>query len=267
MLFIIVGERINTSRKRVQEAVAERNAAYIQEDVKKQQEAGANYIDVNAGARIGHEMEDMEWLLNVIQEVVTVPLCLDSPDPNVLEMAYGMAKEPPMINSISLEKERFDAMAQCLEGKECKIVALCMDDLGMPISAQDIIDRAKRLVQGLEDLGMKRGYIYVDPLVQPVSTNTLNAIMVLEAVRGIMNELLRVHTVCGLSNASYGLPQRKIINRTFLSLMMASGLDGAIMDPLDPDLMAIFKTTQMLLGKDDFCAEYLKAARAGEIQS
>ena len=118
-MFVVVGERINTSRKRVQEAVAEKNAVYIQEDVKKQQEAGATYIDVNACARIGHEMEDMEWLLKVIQKVVTVPLCIDSPDPNVLEMAYGMVKECPMINSISLEKERYDMMAPFLKGKDC----------------------------------------------------------------------------------------------------------------------------------------------------
>ena len=80
-MFVVVGERINTSRKRVQEAVEKKDASYIVDEVKKQKEAGASYIDVNAGARIGHEMEDMKWLLEVIQEVVTVPLCLDSSDP------------------------------------------------------------------------------------------------------------------------------------------------------------------------------------------
>lgn len=266
-MFVVVGERINTSRKRVQEAVAERNAVYIQEDVKKQQEAGATYIDVNAGARIGHEMEDVEWLLKVIQEVVSVPLCIDSPDPNVLEMAYEMVNEPPMINSISLENDRYVMMAPFLKGKDCKIVALCMDDSGMPTSAQDIIERAKRLVLELESIGMKDDSIFIDPLVQPVSTNSSNAVMVMEAVKGIMDELPNVHTICGLSNVSYGLPQRKIINRLFLNLMMASGLDGAILDPLDRDLMAVLKTTEMLLGRDDFCAKYLKAVRAGKIKA
>jgi len=104
-MFVVVGERINTSRKKVQEAVIDKDYAYIQNDVEKQQAAGATFIDVNAGARIGYERKDMEWLLMVIQEVVTVPLCLDSPDPEVLEMAYDMVKEMPMINSISLEKE------------------------------------------------------------------------------------------------------------------------------------------------------------------
>jgi 5-methyltetrahydrofolate--homocysteine methyltransferase len=266
-MFCVVGERINTSRKKVQKAVTERNVGYIQEDVKKQQRAGTDFIDVNAGAHIGHEMEDMKWLIEVIQETVTVPLCLDSPDPNVLEMAYQIVKERPIINSISLEKERYAAMAPFLKGKDCKIIALCMDDSGMPESAQDIINRAKKLVQGLEGLGMKRNYIYVDPLVQPVSTDTSKAVMVMEAVKGITSELPGVHIIGGLSNISFGLPQRRIINRTFVSLMMGAGMDSAIIDPLDQAMMAIIKTTQMLLGKDDFCIEYLKAVRAGKIHT
>jgi 5-methyltetrahydrofolate--homocysteine methyltransferase len=212
-------------------------------------------------------MESMEWLLGVIQDVAAVPLCIDSPDPEVLETAYGMLKEAPMINSISLERERFETMIPFLKGKECSVVALCMDDSGMPTGSLDIIDRAKRLVQALENIGMKRGQIYVDFLVQPVSTNTLNGLIVMDAVRGIMQEIAGVHTICGLSNISFGLPQRKIINRTFLPLMMTSGLDTAILDPLDRELMAVVMTAEMLLGQDDYCTKYLRAVRAGEIQS
>jgi cobalamin-dependent methionine synthase I len=266
-MFLVVGERINTSRKRVQEAVSRRDAAYIQQDVLAQQEKGASYIDVNAGARIGHEKKDMEWLITVIQEVVTVPLCLDSPDPDVLKIACEMLKKPPMINSISLEKKRFQTMVPFLNGKECKIVALCMDDSGLPVNSRDTIDRAKKIVEGIEKTGISRDSIFVDPLIQPISTNTSNAVTVLDAIRGIKNEIPGVRTICGLSNISYGLPQRKIINRTFLALTMASGLDAAIMDPLDQDLMAILRTTEMLLGKDDFCGRYLKAVRSGEIKA
>ncbi len=118
-MFEVIGERVNTSRKMVQAAVAEREAAYIIDDVQKQQAAGAAYIDVNAGARIGHETEDMQWLLETIQPVVETPLSLDSPDPAILEMAFQMVKTTPLINSISLEKERFDAMIPFLDGKSC----------------------------------------------------------------------------------------------------------------------------------------------------
>jgi cobalamin-dependent methionine synthase I len=264
-MFCMVGERINTTRKRVQQAVADRDAAYIQQDVQAQQRCGAQYIDINAGARIGHETEDMQWLLEVVQPVVTVPLCLDSPDPKVLAMAYERVQKPPMINSISLEKARFDAMAPFLEGKKCKIVALCLDDSGLPKTALQIVQRAETIVMRLAGLGFSRDSVYVDPLVQPVSTDTKNGAMVLEAVSEIRKALAGVHIICGLSNISYGLPKRKIINRTFLSLMMAAGLDAAILDPLDADLTAVLKTTQMLLGQDIYCAKYLKAFRAGEI--
>ena len=264
-MFVVIGERINTSRKRVQEAVAQRDATYIREDVLKQEKAGASYIDVNAGARIGHEMEDMKWLIEIIQDVVTLPLCLDSPDPKVLEMAYGMTKKEPMINSISLEKNRYNIMMPFLEGKQCRVLALCMGDSGMPKSVSQIIDRAKRLVQGLEEIGMQRDSIYVDPLVQPVSTESSNGIMAREAVAGIMQELPGVHTTCGLSNISFGMPARKRVNRNFLTLMMASGLDAAIADPLDHELMTTIKITEVLLGKDEYCRRYLRAYRAGEI--
>ncbi|SDO53713.1 dihydropteroate synthase [Desulforhopalus singaporensis] len=266
-MFEVIGERINTSRKKVQEAVANRDADYIVDDVKKQQEAGAAYIDVNAGARIGHETEDMKWLLDTIQPVVSIPLALDSPDPAVLEMAFGMVSTEPMINSISLEKERFDAMMPFLEGKACKIIALCMDDAGMPSSAADIIARADTLVKELSGIGIPVSSMYVDPLVQPISTDNNKGNMVLDAVRGIKSNYPEIHITGGLSNISYGLPQRKIINRTFVALMMDAGMDSAIIDPLDEKIMATIKTADMLLGNDNFCGNYLKGVRSGAIEA
>jgi 5-methyltetrahydrofolate--homocysteine methyltransferase len=266
-MFEVIGERINTTLKKVQAAVIDRDADYIQADVKKQEACGATYIDVNAGARIGHEKEDMEWLLKVIQETTELPLCLDSPDPEVLEMAYGMVKKTPMVNSISLEKDRFDAMMPFLKGKECKIIALCMDDSGMPKNANDIFNRAKSIVGELEAIGFKRQDIYVDPLIQPMSVDKDNGNMAMDAVKAIMTGLEGVHTTGGLSNISYGLPQRKIINRIFLSMMMKVGFDSAIMDPLDNEIMAAMKTADMLKGNDNFCMNYLKGVRAGAIKA
>jgi len=266
-MFTVIGERINTTLKKVQAAVKERDSAYIVGDVIKQTECGATYIDVNAGARIGHEEEDMKWLLEIVQSATDLPLCLDSPDPSVLEMAYGMVNQAPMVNSISLEKNRFDTMLPFLSGKECKIIALCMDDSGMPKNVGDIVARAKTIVGELEKIGIKREAIFVDPLIQPMSVDGDNGTMVMEAVRQIMADLEGVHTTGGLSNISYGLPQRKIINRSFLVMMMAHGFDSAIMDPFDKAIMAVLKTGEMLKGQDNFCMNYLKAVRAGAIES
>jgi 5-methyltetrahydrofolate--homocysteine methyltransferase len=266
-MFEVIGERINTSRMKVQEAVAARNAEYIIDDVTKQQEAGAAYIDINAGARIGHEAEDMKWLIDTIQPIAKVPLTLDSPDPAVLEMAFQMVEGTPMINSISLEKARFDAMMPFLEGKTCKILALCMDDTGMPNSFDDIIGRANTLVKELTGIGFALSDIYIDPLVQPISTDITKGFSVLEATRGIKAKYPDIHISGGLSNISFGLPHRKMINRTFLTLMMDAGMDSAILDPLDVKIMATIQTADMLLGNDDFCLNYIKGVRAGVIES
>ncbi|MEN8226485.1 MAG: dihydropteroate synthase, partial [Bacteroidota bacterium] len=225
------------------------------------------YIDVNAGARIGHETEDMKWLLDTIQPVVDLPLTLDSPDPAVLEMAFGMVEKTPMVNSISLEKERFEAMMPFLSGKDCRVIALCMDDAGMPNSSDDIVDRGKTLIEELNKVGIPTVNIYVDPLVQPISTDSTKGVMVLDAVRAIKKLFPEVHITGGLSNISYGLPQRHIINRTFVTLMMDAGMDSAIIDPLDEKIMATIKTADMLLGYDQYCMNFLKGVRAGAIVS
>ena len=266
-MFEVIGERINTSRKLIQAAVAERNTDYIIDDVKNQQEASAAYIDVNAGARIGHETEDMKWLLDTIQPIVTLPLTLDSPDPAVLEMAFRMVEKTPMVNSISLEKERFDAMMPFLNGKDCKVIALCMDDSGMPDSSDDIIGRADILVKELNGVGIDTENIYIDPLVQPISTDTKKGVMVLDAVRGIKARYPQVHITGGLSNISYGLPQRHIINRTFVALLMGAGMDSALIDPLDKEIMATIKTADMLLDHDAYCMNFLKGVRSGVLKS
>ncbi len=266
-MFTIIGERINTTLKNVKAAVESRDADYIKDDVKKQTELGATYIDVNAGARIGHEEEDMKWLLENVQQATDLPLCLDSPDPKILETAYGMVEKTPMINSISLEKERMDAMIPFLKGKKCRIIALCMADSGMPKTAEDIFKRAQSIVAELENIGFEKDDIFVDPLFQPMSVDSNNGTMVMSAVHRIMTELKGVHTTGGLSNISYGLPQRRIINRSALLLMMANGFDSAIMDPFDTKIMSALKTGEMLLGQDNFCMNYIQGVRAKKILS
>jgi cobalamin-dependent methionine synthase I len=163
-----------------------------------------------------------------VQEATNLPLCLDSPDPEILKMAYTKVKQILMVNSISLEKDRFDAMMPFLKGKECKIIALCMDDTGMPKSVDDIVNRGKTIVRELENIGSKRDDIFIDPRIQPKGVDINNGMMAMNAVRTIMTDLKGVHIAGGLSNICYGLPQRKIINRSFLLLMMASGFDSAI---------------------------------------
>jgi len=262
---LIIGERINTSRKGVNEAVEKRDAAYITVDIHKQAQAGANYIDVNAGSRIGSEMEDMNWLVEVVEAAAEIPLSLDSPDPNVLMAMTKKAKKKPMINSTTAEKSRFEAMKAVVQQRECEVVALCMDERGIPSAVDQALENASFLVKNLTQLGIPIESIHLDPMIQPISVNGKNGPLALETIRRIHQEFPGVRTVCGLSNVSFGLPHRFLVNRTFLILCIGAGLTGAIVDPLDQKMMSNILVAETLVGRDDYCVRYLKANRAGTL--
>ncbi len=266
MSFTIIGELLNTSRPEIQKAVAQRDAETIQKVVRSQEKNGVQYIDINTGAGIQTENQDMQWLIHTVQAVATIPLCIDSPDPHVLSSAWDILDRPPMINSISLEKNRFAQMLDILKGRDCQVVALCMDDTGMPKTAAQVCHRAHALVSALANINIDPNDIWIDPLVGPVSTHTGNGLIALEAVGAIKKEIPGINTVCGLSNISFGLPNRRVINRYFLSLMMNQGLDGAIMDPLDQDLITALKTSRMLMGQDEFCMDFMEHCTANPVQ-
>lgn len=258
---IIVGELINASRKPIAEAIKNRDVSYIQQVAKDEQAAGANYIDVNAGIFVGEEADYLKWLVQLVQEVVDGPCCIDSPDPKAIEAALSIHRGPAMLNSISLEKERYDAFIPLVSGTEHKVVALCMSDEGMPETAEARVKIADELINRLIKQGLTLDQIYVDPLVQPLSTNDTYGIEFLKAIGMIMDNYPGVHTMCGLSNISFGLPLRKFLNRTFGIMAIDRGLDGMIMNPLDKEFMASIITAEALRGKDAYCAGYLKAYR------
>ncbi|MCJ7495376.1 MAG: dihydropteroate synthase [Deltaproteobacteria bacterium] len=262
---LIVGERINTSRKAVNEAVGKRDGTYITMDVQKQVKAGADYIDVNAGSRIGSEMEDMKWLVEIIEAAVDVPLTLDSPDPKVLQAIAPKVKKRPMINSTTAESNRFEAMKAVLQERECDVVALCMDDWGIPKTVEESLRSASFLVQNLTHLGIPLERIHLDPLIQPIGVNKDNGVLAVETIRSLHREFPGVRTICGLSNVSFGLPNRFLVNRLFMVLCIGAGLTGAIVDPLDRKMMTNILLAETLVGRDDYCMKYLKATRAGTL--
>ena len=261
----IVGELINASRKAVKAAIESKNEEAVKKLAKDQYEAGANYIDVNAGVFVGQESEYLKWLVEVVQSIVDGPCCIDSPDPNAIETALAVHKGTAMINSISLEKDRYDTLLPLVAGTNLKVVALCMSDEGMPETTDDRMKIADKLVNGLLQNNVAIENIFVDPLVQPVSTNNLFGVEFLNAIEQIVTTFKGIHTMCGLSNISFGLPNRPFLNQTFMSMAIAKGLDGAIINPLDKKMMANIIAATALAGNDDFCMEYLKAFRANKL--
>ncbi|MGB6011483.1 MAG: dihydropteroate synthase [Desulfobacterales bacterium] len=262
---LIVGEIINTSRRRIAEAVEKQDAAFIGQVAKDQADAGADFIDVNAGTFVDRETEYLCWLVKTVQDAVDLPLCLDSPSPEALSEAIKHHRGEPMINSISLEKDRFDAMLPIVTAQPCRIVALCMTETAMPVTVEERVHAAGELISRLTAEGVAIENIYVDPLVQPVSVDTRMGDAVLSAIKSIMNDFPGVNTICGLSNISFGLPARRLINSSFLSLCMLQGLTAAILDPTDKRLMAYLLSTRMILGKDEYCGDFIDAYENGII--
>ncbi len=259
----IVGELINASRKKIRDDIKEKNSAVISKVAKDQYEAGADYIDVNAGIFVGKEQDYMKWLIKTVQEAVDAPCCIDSPDPKVIEEALKVHKGIPMVNSISLEKERYENMIPVIKGSDMKIIALCMSDEGMPYTKDERMKIADKLVNRLVSNNVAMENIYVDPLVQPIGSGDNLGIEFLNAIEQIHHEFESVHTICGLSNISYGIPQRQFANQTFMIMALTKGLDSAIMDPLDKKMMANIITAEMLAGKDQYCEKYMNAYRNG----
>jgi len=259
---IIIGELINASRKAIGKAIEAEDVAAIQKIAQDQAAAGADYIDVNAGIFVGKEPLYLKWLVKTVQEVTDKPCAIDSPDPGAIAAGLEVHKGTPMINSISLEKDRYDNLMPIVAGTDLRVIALCMSDAGMPETVDDRLKIADTLVGSLVKNNVKVENIFVDPLVQPMSVNNTFGVEFLNAVEAIMDRFPGIHTACGLSNISYGLPARKFLNQTFMAMAIAKGLDGAIINPLDKKMMANIIAAEALSGRDNFCMNYLKGFRA-----
>lgn len=262
---IIVGEKINSSRAAISQAVEARDSEFIVQVAQEQAEAGASFIDVNAGTFVERETDCLCWLVETVQQAIELPLCLDSPNPKALSEAMKLHRGEPMINSISLEEDRFNKLLPVVKSGPCHIVALCMSQTSMPTTVEERVEVGSELISRLTEKGVPLDKIYVDPLIQPVSVDTNMGSAALGAIREIMSTFPGVHTICGLSNISFGLPERRLINRNFLALAMAHGLSAAILDPTDPRLMSTLLSVEMLLGRDEFCEQYIDAYQDGRL--
>lgn len=264
---LIIAERINTSRKAIAPAVASKDVAFVQNEAQSQAAAGAHYIDVNCGTLLEREPEYMAWLVDVVQEVVKVPLSIDSPNPEAVRIGLQRHKNgQPFINSISNEKARFESLLPLALEYGAKVIAMASGSKeAMPSTAEERIAEATLLVERLTQAGVPLGDIYVDPMVFPIGADFNSGKAVMDTIRAVMERFPGVHTICGLSNVSYGLPVRKLLNQNFLVLCMAAGLDAAILDPTDGRLMSNVLAAEALLGRDEFCVNYVQASREGRL--
>jgi 5-methyltetrahydrofolate--homocysteine methyltransferase len=263
MAFQIIAEKLNGTRKAVQAAVVGRDTAFVEDLARRQAEAGATWIDVNAGTSPDREADDLLWLVETVQAVVDLPLSLDTANPKALRAALGAVSRTPLVNSISGERARLEGVLPQAAEAGSPVVALALDDSGIPATAEARMEIVRRLVDATRGAGIPDERVYVDPLVMTISTNVQSANVAVAIMRAVKAEFPAVHMTSGLSNVSFGLPARSLVNRTYLTLAVEAGLDSAILDPLDRELRASLLATELLLGKDRHCLAYTRAFRAG----
>jgi len=266
---IIIGERINATRKPIARALRQRDAGLILKEARAQVAAGAHYLDLNAGLGKGTEREDMTWLIETVQQLGPQALCLDSSDPAVLDACLPLVKNPDvMINSINGEEKRIAGLLPVLRRHpDAKVVALTMDDAGIPEGAERRVEIAVKLIALLTENGIKPENIFIDCLVQPVSVNQENVLIFLRVIRELKRLHPAVKTTCGLSNVSFGLPLRRLVNRHFLIVAIYEGLASAIIDPTEEGVAESICITETLIGKDAYCINYLQSFRDGALGS
>jgi 5-methyltetrahydrofolate corrinoid/iron sulfur protein methyltransferase len=261
----IIGEKINGTRTQVREAIVNRDEGFIKRLAEDQASAGADLLDVNAGTTPDREPDDLAWLVETVQDVVEVPLCLDSTNPVALIEALNHIKRVPMINSISGEGERLKNILPIVLQHNCSVVALALDESGIPKSVDQRLRVVEKIFETTRKTGLSDAKVYVDPLILTLATDIQAGLIALESMRSIKRQYPEAHITSGLSNISFGLPARALINRTFLTLALEAGLDSAIVDPTNQSFCETLLASELLLGRDPFCRRYTQAFRSGLI--
>jgi cobalamin-dependent methionine synthase I len=258
---IVIGERLNSTRQRVLEAMRAKDEAFLVEEAGTQRRAGADYIDINAAALLGKEVETLTWAVPLLRKEVGAPLSIDTPNPAAMEAGLRLHAGRALLNSLTGEESKTRRLLPLVKEFKPAVIALCLDDRGLPTSADQELEVASRITDLLVKQGVSPEDIFVDPLVRPVGVDQEAGNLFLESLRLVKERLPEVRTVAGVSNVSFGLPERKALNRTFLVLALEAGLDAAILDPLDRATMSSLSSAEALLGRDPSLKRYLAAAR------
>ena len=263
---IIVGERINSTRKSIQEALQAGDEEALVREARDQWAAGADYLDVNTATMLDTEVEWMTRLVTGIQaRLPEALLAIDSPNAAALEAGLRAHRGRAMLNSITGERERIEAVLPLVREFRPRVIALTMDDEGLQREADKRFAIGARLIELLGREGVPPDNVFVDPLIFPVSAEGDAGRIALDIMDKLKAAYPGVHTICGLSNVSHGLPVRRQINQVYMLMAMSRGLDAAIVDPLDQRMMVNVLTARMLLGQDPGCKAYLTAFRQGRM--
>ncbi|MBK5243876.1 MAG: methyltetrahydrofolate cobalamin methyltransferase [Eubacteriaceae bacterium] len=260
---IIIGEKINGAIPSVAKAIAEKDADFIRNLAKIQTEAGVSFIDVCASVDDDIELETMNWLIDLVQEVTETPIAVDSPNVHTCIESMKYCNKPGLFNSVSLEGAKIEAAFTAIADTSWECVALLNSDKGIPKTAKDRLDVFSDLMAKVKEYKIDPSRMHIDPLIEMLCTSEEGISMVTEVIREIKAQYPTIHVTGAVSNISFNLPVRKMVNMGFTVLAMNAGMNSAILDPTNRDLMGIIFATEALLGDDDYCMEYIGAYREG----
>ena len=266
--FCVIGERINpTGRKALAKELEAENFSTVEKDALEQVACGANMLDINAGVVYNsnpnpNETEPplMEKMISLVQNLVEIPLCIDSSVPEALKAGLETAEGRPLLNSVTGEEERLESILPLVKKFNVPVVAISNDDTGISEDPEVRFQVAKKIVERASDYGIPASDIVVDPLVMPIGAMATAGRQVFELVRKLRLDL-GVNTTCGASNISFGLPNRHSINSAFLPMAIASGMTSAIMNPVRKQEMDAIRAANLLNNNDPNSYEWIKANR------
>jgi len=263
---IPIGERINGMFLDMKKAIADKDKKPVQELALRQKKAGAAYLDCNVGTASDDQEAAMRWLVETIQEATDTPIAIDSQKLNVIKAGLEAVDNLKgcLVNSCSGDEEKLDVYLPVCVEKNASLIVLTMTKEGVPQSVEERVEIAATIIGKAAEYGMESARLFIDPIILPINVPGAQAqpgfIMdALSQIR-IMTDP-PVHITCGLSNISQGTKERSIINRTFLAMAAAVGMDSAILDVLDTDLMDAWITAEMIINKQIYSDFFLKAAR------
>lgn len=263
---IIIGEKINASRKTIAEALAARDEATISQVAVQQCVAGADYLDVNGGDPRGdRETQNMEWLMDIVQAHTDLPVAIDSANPQAIRVGLQKARRRPIVNSISLEASRLGPLLDLVGGHDCMVVGLLMSDQGAPQDIEGRRRNAADLIARLTGVGKKLEDIIIDVCFFPISADASAGRNAIDAIAAIKRDFPGVHVGGGVSNVSYGLPKRRFINQAMLIQAIYAGMDACIVDPCAEGVVASIYAAQATAGGDEYCMGYVGAERDGKL--
>lgn len=257
----LIGERINpTGREQLASEMAAGDLARVASDAVAQVEAGATVLDVNAGIPMVDEPALLAATVGLVQSVTDVPLSIDSSVAEALSRGLEVYKGKALVNSVTGEEERLDAVLPLVKKHGASVIGLTMDESGIPDTPDRRLAVARKILNRARDHGIPAADILIDPLVLPVGASPGAGRTVLETLR-LVREELGVNTVCGASNVSFGLPDRPSINSSFLSMTIAAGITAVIANPLDEKSRVGILAGDLLMGKDEHCMNWIAAHR------